>query len=462
MNHKTSLTFYGGLKTIGGTIISLHYGDSRIIFDFGLVYNPQNHIFDGQIKLRKSAVLRDYLKLELIPGIDGVYSKEALPEHSSIISADNYPGNTAILISHLHLDHMGAMGLIDPSIPVYMTEDSLNLYQTLDVIGEGVQENRDYRSCKYNQPFSVGKITITPIQVDHDVLGACAFHIQTPDGAIIYTGDLRMHGAHPERIQSFIQKAREIGFDAVIMEGTTLSSEEELSEESLFANKELPEDLITETMIPVKLAEVLKETKGIGIFNIYHRNIDRIHGILQAGIESGRKVVLEAGTAQIALNHLGAKNFLVYESEEMRQTSIPKWQTQLFNMISTISYKQINQHPDQYFVQNSYDRSLELFDLNVENGVYLHSNGVPLGSFDPAFQNLEKVLQIIGLERVLIGTGGHAIPQHLKYIVDELDPATLIPLHSFYPERLKPKNGIQLLPQCGKTYFLKEGKITEK
>ncbi|MFS0821139.1 MBL fold metallo-hydrolase [Bacillus sp. 1P02SD] len=460
--NPTTLTFHGGLRTIGGTIISLQYGDSRIIFDFGLVYSPQNHIFDGQIKLRKNSVVRDYLRLGLIPSIDGVYSKEDLADHSTLISADSYPGNTAILISHLHLDHMGAMGMIDPSVPVYMTEDSLSLYQTLDVIGEGVQGNRGYQSCKYNQPFTVGEISITPIQVDHDILGACAFHIQTPDGAILYTGDLRMHGAHPERIQSFIQKAKEIGFDAVIMEGTTLSSEEELSEEALVPNKELPEDLVMEIMIPVKLAEVLNETKGIGIFNIYHRNIDRIRGILQAGMESGRKVVLEAETALIALNHLGAKNFLVFESEEMRQASAPKWIAQLLDGISTVSYKQINQNPKLYFVQNSYERSLELFDLNVEDGVYLHSNGVPLGSFDPAFQNLERVLQLIGLERVLIGTGGHAIPQHLKYIVDELNPATLIPLHSFYPERLKPKDGVQLLPQYGKTYLLREGNITEQ
>ncbi len=461
MNH-TTLTFYGGLRTIGGTVISLQYDDSRIIFDFGFVYSPENNIFDRQIKPRKNSVVKDYLKLGLIPSIDGVYNKEDLPEHSSIIPADTYTGNTTVLISHLHLDHMGAMGLINPSVPVYMTEDSLHLYQTLDVIGEGVQGNRGYSSCKYNQPFTVGKITITPIQVDHDVLGACAFHIQTPDGAILYTGDLRMHGAHPERIQAFIQKAKEIGFDAVIMEGTTLSSEEELAEEMLVAKKELPEDLVTETMIPVKMTEVLKETKGIGIFNIYHRNIDRIRGVLQAGIETGRKVVLEAGTAQIALNHLGAQNFLVFESEEIRQSPVPEWQSQLFDKTSTISYKQINQNPGQYFVQNSYDHSLELFDLNVENGVYLHSNGVPLGSFDPAYHNLERVLQNIGLERVSIGTGGHAIPQNLSYIVEELDPATLIPLHSFHPERLQPKNGMQLLPQYGKTYLLTEGKIGEK
>lgn len=357
---------------------------------------------------------------------------------------------------------MGAMGLIDASIPVYMTEDSLHLYQTLDLIGEGVEGKREYQSCTYNKPFSIGEITITPLQVDHDILGACAFHIQTPTGSIIYSGDVRMHGAHPEWIESFMEQAKKMGFDAVIMEGTTIRNEEETPEEMLIASKELSEDVITETMIPGKMAEVLQETRGLGIFNIYHRNIDRIHGLLQAGRKSGRKVVFEAETAKLALTLLGSKDFLVYESEAMRQAALPEWQIQLLKDIPTISYKEINQNPEHYLVQNSYDRSLELFDLNVENGVYLHSDGVPLGSYDPAYQNLDRVLHIIGLEKVSVGTGGHATPQNLQYMIDTLDPTTLIPLHSFYPERLKPKNGGQLLPDYGKSYILYDGKITEQ
>ncbi|WP_019154134.1 MBL fold metallo-hydrolase [Robertmurraya massiliosenegalensis] len=459
--NKTTLTFYGGLNTIGGTIISLQYGDSRVIFDFGLVYNPQKNIFDGHIKLRRNALVRDYLKLGIIPNIDGIYSKDDLSNDSTIVAADGYSGNTAVLVSHLHLDHIGAMGLIDATIPVYMTEDSLRLYDTLDVIGEGVAGNRKYQTCHYNQSFAVGDISITPLQVDHDILGACAFHIETPDGAIIYTGDVRMHGSHPEWIEAFITKAKKLGFDAVIMEGTSIRSEEETPEDMLIANKELSEDTLTETLLPFKMADILTETKGLGVFNIYHRNIDRIHGILQAGKKSGRKVVFEAETAQLALTLMESKNFLVYESDELRHSSLSEWRQNLLNQIPAISYKEINENPNQYLVQNSYASSLELFDLHVEDGIYLHSDGVPLGPYDPAFENLDRILQLVGLEKIHMGTGGHATPQNLKYIVDKLDPAILIPLHSFYPERLKPKTGVQLLPQYGKSYVLSKGKLTE-
>ncbi len=463
---KTTLTFYGGLRTIGGTIIALQYEDSRVIFDFGLTYNPAANIFDGQVQPRKSAIIRDYLKLGLIPAVDGIYNHELLPDQLSIRSAQEYNGNTAVLISHLHLDHMGAMGFIDSSIPVYMTRDSLRLYTTLEKVGEGIVGERTYQSCDYNQSFTVGAIKITPLQLDHDVLGACAFHIETPDGAIVYTGDLRMHGAHPERVETFIKSAKALGFDAVIMEGTTLRSEEELAEELLVASKELPEDLLTESMIADGMTEILRSTQGIGFFNIYQRNIDRIHGILKAGRESGRKVVFEAATAEIAFKILEEQDFFIYESEALRESivngTVPEWQQELIQEFHTVSYHDINLEPSKFFVQNSYDQSLELFDLHVTDGVYLHSNGVPLGAFDPAYENLERILATINLERVEVGTSGHAIPQHLRYIVDELDPAVLIPLHSFYPERLKARNGVQLLPEYDKVYVLSKGSVKEQ
>ncbi|WP_339212544.1 MBL fold metallo-hydrolase [Ornithinibacillus sp. FSL M8-0202] len=463
--NKTTLTFYGGLRSIGGTIVSLQYGSDRVIFDFGLVYSPQTNILDGQIQVRESAMTRDYLTLELIPKIDGIYHEASLPIGSSLIPANHYQGNTAILISHLHLDHIGGMGFIDPSIPVFMSKESHDLYQTLELIGERVNGDRIYESCEYDKPFFVGEIKITPLQVDHDIPGACGFHIETPDGAVVYTGDLRLHGNHPERVESFITKAKTLGFDVVIIEGTTLRSEEELPEELLVANRDIPAELITEPKVPKVMAELLHDKQGIGIFNIYHRNIDRIAGLLQAGQLLNRKVVFEIGTAQLAANLLNKASFYIYESESLRllreNNQLQDWQIKLFNTYPSLSAQVINESPHEYLLQNSYDQALELFDLNTEKGLYFHSDGVPLGDYDPAFHNLKRILDHLGLAKVAVGTGGHALPQHLQYIVEELDPNVLIPLHSFHPERLTPKRGIQLLPQYGKTYILQNGALVE-
>ena len=120
----------------------------------------------------------------------------------------------------------------------------------------------------------------------------------------------------------------------------------------------------------------------------------------------------------------------------------------------------INNNPGEYYLQNTYENVLELFDLNVREGIYIHSNGVPLGDFDPAFENLKKILTKLKVDYAYIGAGGHAIPSHLKYIVDCIDPKILIPLHSFNPERLKPKSGVQLLADYGVDYVLKDHQIT--
>lgn len=460
---KTLIQFFGGLKTIGGTIIQLQYGQSRVIFDFGLTFDPGTAIFDGQVKVRNSAIVRDYFKLGMIPKIEGIYKKEHLPS-DSVISAEEYEGETAVLISHLHLDHMGAIGCIDPSIPVYMTEQSRNLYNQLQLIGEGVPGERSYQSCEYDQSFHIGEIKITPLSVDHDVIGACAFHLETPDAKIIYTGDFRLHGSSPEMMEEFLQKAKELRYDAVIIEGTMLKSEEELAEHLLVSNNELPDELLTETKLQINVAQMLKEIEGVGVFNIYHRNMERINGMCKAGEETKRKVVLEIKTAQLAHTFLPQCHFYIFESEELktmiRENKLLGWQKQLLEKYPLINIEKINENPNRYFVQNSYENIMELFDLHVENGVYIHSNGVPLGDYDPAFHNLEKILALLSLERAEVSSGGHALPQHLKYIVDELDPKVLIPLHSFYPERLKPKNGQQLLPVYGEVYEI--GDIVNK
>ncbi|EKN71007.1 putative hydrolase [Neobacillus bataviensis LMG 21833] len=462
VNH-TNIRFWGGLRTIGGTVVSVEYKDSRVIFDFGLTYNPASNIFDGQIKRRVHGMVRDNLKLNLIPAIDGVYSAENLGTYQhDLIPAEENGQETAVIISHLHLDHIGAMGSIAPSIPVYLTKESYELYHALEVIGEGVPGKRNYQSCDYGVSFSIGEITITPIQVDHDILGACGFHIQTPNGAILYTGDLRLHGKYPERIEHFINEVNRLGIDALIIEGTTLSNVEEMRE-AIIGNPIVPEGMTTEITIPEKMSNKLNETKGLGIFNVYHRNIDRLIGIIKASQGSSRKAVFEHETAYLLDKLTDEHDFLVYKSVETifeEQTgTLPDWKSELLKRYESISAEKININPGEYFLQNTYENVLELFDLDVCEGIYIHSNGVPLGSFDPAFENLKKILNKLDVDYDYIGAGGHAIPSHLKYIVDRIDPKFLLPLHSFNPERLKPKSGIQLLADYGVDYTLKDHQI---
>ncbi|RSK27759.1 MBL fold metallo-hydrolase [Bacillus sp. HMF5848] len=462
---ETSIQFHSGLRSIGGTVVTVQYKDARVIFDFGLTYNPANNIFDGQIKHRETAYVRDYLRLGLIPAIDGIYAKDDLTNLTEIKAADEDERQTAVFVSHLHLDHMGAIGFLAPSIPVYMTDESLRLYNLLETLEESVPGRKPLlHACSYNSPIQVGDIQVTSLVLDHDVLGACALHIQTPDTSILYTGDLRMHGAQPKRIQEFIHRAKELTYDVVIMEGTTLRSVDELADEDIFADDSIPEDMLTELTIPSVVAEELRKTSDWAVFNIYHRNLDRVKGMINAGQQANRLTIFEPKTAYLAYKLIPeTTNYGVYVSSEtaaqIHSKKLPAWKEELLSNVTNYHTHTINENPEHFFLQNSYDNALEMLDLKG-GGIYIHSNGVPLGMFDPAYENLKRILSIVQFNHVVIGTSGHAIPQHLKHIVDELDPALLIPLHSHYPERLKSKTGEQFLPEFGVVYKLSNHYIT--
>lgn len=462
---NTKVKFWGGLRTIGGTIITIEYKNSRVIFDFGLIYQPGNSLLSSNIKERKNRRVHDYIKLGMLPEIQGIYRKEDIKELKGVKAPEKGDPKTAVLISHLHLDHMAAMGDIDESIPVYLSEDSLKLYNVLETIGEGVGVKRAFQGCPLNQTFAVGEIKITPIPLDHDVFGACGFHIETPEGTITYTGDIRLHGKFPEKTEAFIKEANRLQTDILISEGVSLRSPEELSEEELMAGLDLKEDSLSEAQVLNEVVKKLKGVKGIAIFNIYHRNLERIQAMLAAGEGCGRKVVLEFETAYIAYKLLRERGFLLYGDEQTRQQiknqTLPKWKAEIITEFELVYPEDIRKKNNRYFLQNSYTNLLELLDLDLKGGMYIHSNGVPLGSFDPDFDKLTGFLESNGVVYSNIHCGGHAAPNHLKYIVDQINPKTLVPLHSFYPERLHPKDGEQLLPEYGEVYELHNGKLTK-
>ena len=46
LKHKTKVTFYNGLTTIGGPMIEVAYNDSHVLFDLGEVFKPDLELAD--------------------------------------------------------------------------------------------------------------------------------------------------------------------------------------------------------------------------------------------------------------------------------------------------------------------------------------------------------------------------------------------------------------------------------
>lgn len=456
----TKIRFWKGLRTIGGTIVSVEYENDRLVFDFGLNYSPADS-FSSTVKMRDSALVEDYINLDIIPAIDGIYSRKALRNLTNIIPAEEDERNTAVVISHLHLDHIGAMELVSSNIPVYLTEESLKLFEALEEVGEGVDSKRDYKTCRYDETINIGAfIKVIPVPLDHDIMGACGFFIQTPDLKIVYSGDLRLHGKHPERTMDFVSRAHDLGPNVLIMEGTMIDGERKSRE---VKPSSALKGINTEEQVKENFKNKFIKTSGLIIVNFSERNVERVVDIIDAAKECSRKAVLEPETAYLISQLTERRDFSIYKSEEMEmkltEGDAPGWLHNISRNYELLAYHEINMSPKDYILQNSFKNLMELLDLNLTKGIYIHSNAQPLGAYDPDYQKLQEFLKRLEVNYEYVGTSGHAYHSNLKYIIDEIKPEILIPLHSNYPEKLYPESKRQFLPEYGIEYKISEGKV---
>ena len=76
-----SLTFYGGVKEIGGNKILLQDGDTKIFLDFGMSFSKRGEFFEEFLTPRTANGIGDFLEMGLIPDIKGVYREDLLKHH---------------------------------------------------------------------------------------------------------------------------------------------------------------------------------------------------------------------------------------------------------------------------------------------------------------------------------------------------------------------------------------------
>lgn len=414
---KTKITFYAGMKTIGGTYIEVRYNDDRIIFDCGSIFDP---------KLGDNLSFQDILENELAPKIDGIYDKRLYKTE-----VENTL-NTAVLVSHIHLDHTKMINYIDNDIPVYTSKDTKILLESLNINRNFIYDNslnqkptRDIIGINYDQSIQIGKIKVKFVRVDHDGYGACGFIINTPDMKISYTGDIRLHGYLSKETKKFINEAK--NSDILIIEGVSVSFKdfnETLEDGEIYSE----EDLIK------KFNYIVDSNNDKQIsFNYYIANIERIKNIISS---SSRKVVLNELNAYVLYKVTGVKSYYYSETDN------------IYNLDNAykISYEDLLEDSKNYLWQfNKKDK--ENISKLKKGGVYIHCDSSPLGEFDPEYLPFIDKFKKNEIDFYLVKCSGHAHPNDLLYIINEIKPEKLVPIHSFRPEMLYNDYGQTILPE---------------
>lgn len=401
----TKLIFRSGIHTIGGTVVELIKDDNRLIFDFGTVFDPAKDE-------------------EILPNVEGIY------DQSSIY-------NDHVFISHIHLDHVKAMNLIPNSTPIYMHSESIKFLDILKTVKfDGL--NGDFRTyTAIDQAMTIGGFKVTPFLVDHDVPGAVAFIFENEDIRLAYTGDIRLHGNHPDRTYDFIKGCRQQKIDVLISEGVTISfidDEYQIIASDSVAQTEFEFGQHLETIIDRDL---------IQFFNPYIMGTERLNTFIQIAERIGKKVALSPSSALIAKKYFDYEHLYVVGEDKYNSG------------YSVITLDQID---SDWVVQFEYTEKAMYLPYMAGHEL-IQTGGEPLGDFDPRFRKLADELEVNETKFIVEGLGGHATPENLQYICDAINPTYTFPLHSFKPQLLTAKDSVQVVAEIDHEYCFENGKL---
>lgn len=440
----TNTRFWSGLETIGGNIVEVSTEKARVLCDFGLAVADNT-----KDPLKSGSELEKAIAKGTLPAVPGLYDTNGF-ESLLLEGAEENTKQTALFISHLHLDHMGGLKFLPEDVTVYLSEDSYKLFDLLVAVDEDVKVDCTVKAFKERELVQIGDITVEAHLSDHDARGTCAFFIQSPDLKLIHSGDFRLDGRHPERVMNWAMKANAWQPDVLLIEGTSFSFDDsELNAEEKSAEESLDEQpTYTEASLRTELAGMLESrTSGLITVNPYIRNVERLLDMDDCVSQSDRTMVWEAAYAYVLDGFYPGREWTVL-AETATDPVMEKLDAK------TVSIEVIRQQPEAFVLQNSF-KNMELL-ADCADSIYLHSNGEPLGDYDPRYQLMLDFLEEAQITFQSFGASGHATREALVEIAQVVDAELTIPWHTFSPQNfydaLTAEGLSSFLPEYGQDY----------
>ena len=504
------LTPLDGADTIGGTKVLLEYDGHSVLFDFGMNFARIGYYYEEYIKPRGTTGLLDHVAMETMPDVRGIYRKNLI--HPDLTLRGRDIGKVdAVLLSHAHIDHSGDIGFLKRDIPVVTTvmtaaivkasEDSTKndpgrepVYfsergtrqtrgSTILCSAKGDVLWRDYHLLdsdptdelrhfwkfvpshalrkkpgsskllpgRFEKGFDGVDCMLMP--VDHSIKGACAFLVNTPEGGVVYTGDLRMHGLKHDSTREFVSKARAAKPYAMIIEGTRAPRDDDPDSE--------PHSTATEEEVRETADSILSAISGqLAIADFGPRNIERLEIFLEAAHRSGRKLVVTVKDAYLLwAMHMAdpsvptpGDDMLVYDSPKGSTGKYEEWIIEHEYTDCLVQPTTVGGAPGDFLLSLSFFDMKHLIDIRPDRGHYIFSSSEA--------HNEEQMIDFVRLGRWLSKFGidvhgfridadgkpefesddgplhasGHAGPDDLATMIREIDPEVIIPVHTEGPK----------------------------
>ena len=395
MKNRTTITFHSGLDTIGGVIMEIRYNNSRAFFEAGTVYNPAFDMFNGSVNLRCNFI-SDYLWVNEIPKIDGIYRKEDIQDrYPDLISAEDFNiADQAFYITHLHLDHMRMMGMISPNVKVYLSRPAQIIEKAQQEVGLGVESIRNFVYDDIPEDSYVGDIHVKKFILNDDSYQDYSFFIETPDLKLHHTGDVFVYGKYEGSILKEIEYLNRNRPDILVCEGTRFFKDLDPTKK-LIPTFKPPVGMITFDRLKERIIERVRAHQGLILFDYYEREMSDVLLFTEVAQKTGRTLVYEPESAHIINSFFGYPVIVMIPDTYDKE---PEYLKEIKDFNTVITKDAVLRDPEKYMVQNTYATILEVLDYRNTPTLYLHHSGPPLGDYDPKLKNMKKIIELAGIE----------------------------------------------------------------
>jgi ribonuclease J len=472
----------------------------------------------------------------LLPRLEGIYRPDLIPPgdiwsrygnddcHCALDHVD------AVLVSHAHIDHTGYISFLRDDIPIYSTAMTAFIAKSMQDSGlpelekevcyfapreadadSGLIKSTPWKTVPYvRRPFvlvdgdcldedgrafwrrkpgtgrglecretearpdNVNGLPVRYFPVDHSVYGACAWAVETSAGWVVYTGDLRLHGARSAMTRRFVEEARALRPRALLCEGTR-------------ASERAQEESVTEEMVGENALAEVQTTEEMVVADFGPRNVERLCTFLEVARATGRKLVILAKDAFLldVMRMVSPEVPTVADSPEMLiykdlKVAPQHWEKVLRDEKYSdrfVGGPDIKASGREFIVCFSFWDVKNLIDMETRGGKYIYSSSESYSEEqDIDFRRLHNWLDHFGMEgkglpwvdesgeRKLgdppgLHASGHAAASDLLELIEEIAPQTMISIHTenpgYFVEGLKGSDIEVVVPEYGERIEVK-------
>lgn len=469
------LKFFGGVKEIGGNKILLEENNRRIFLDFGKSYQEVRKYFEEFLQPRVVHGVKDYLALNLIPCLEGLYRQDLLrilrKDKGFAIPLHKTPAYEGVLLSHAHLDHAAYISFLDENISVFVSSAGQRVLESFAVTRPPALENeiidfplrhlkerkkrkaRKFQLVQDRKEFQIGSFKITPFFVDHSIPGATMYLIKSSSQRLLYSGDFRVSEMSLSFKNSLFKELKKEKIDIFLCEGTRVKEKTILTENDVFE----------------KAFILVKNTPALVITDYSLADIKRITTLIKVAQATGRKFVVPLSNYYY-LSYLAKhqeideqllNKVLVYAR---KKTQYRKWEKEILKeKKAIISAEKISQDQNRYLVGLSFYQVQELIDLNPQWDKSLFLRAITEAHNEESEFSEERLINWVnffGMRGVDEKTGhferahisGHISGKELEEFIENIKPKTVIPIHTEQPEEFKKFHHNVIIVEKGETY----------